>query len=139
MAYQRGMDMLLKIDVSLTATPSYVTVAGLTTKSFSMKSGTVEVTNQDSPNRWRELLANGAVREASISAAGVFTDSTAESKLMTTFMTGAIIKYQMVMPGFGTMEGLFQIASLKYDGKHDDNVAFDASLESAGEIIWTAA
>lgn len=139
MAYQRGSDMLLSIDVSLTATPSYTPVAGLTTKSLNLKSGTVEVTNQDSPNKWRELLANAAIREGSISAAAVFTDSASENKLMNVFMAGGIIKYQVFLPSFGTLSGLFQVTQLKYDGKHDDNVAWDLSLESAGELTWTPA
>lgn len=139
MAYQRGSDMLLKVDMSLTATPSYVTLAGMTSKKLTLKSGTAEVTNQDSPNKFRELLANAAIREVSLSASGKFSDAASENKLMNAFMAGSILKYQMIMPGFGTLEGLYQITSLAYDGKHEGSVEFDVQFESAGDQTWTAA
>ena len=41
------------------------------------------------------------------------------------------------MPDFGTVEGLFQIASLEFGGRYDGEVTFELALESAGELTFT--
>ncbi|GJD75137.1 hypothetical protein CFIICLFH_3377 [Methylobacterium goesingense] len=45
----------------------------------------------------------------------------------------------MVVPGFGTLEGSFQITSLEYRGDHAGEVTFDMALDSAGPLAFTAA
>ena len=43
-----------------------------------------------------------------------------------------------MIPDFGTVQGPFQISALEFAGAHDGEVAFDITLESAGELTFTA-
>ncbi len=52
---------------------------------------------------------------------------------------GTIRDWQVVIPDFGTVEGPFQIASFEITGRHDGEVAFELSLDSAGELTFAAA
>jgi tail tube protein len=47
--------------------------------------------------------------------------------------------WQVIIPDFGTVAGPFQIAAFELTGRHDGEVAFELSLESAGELTFTAA
>ena len=42
------------------------------------------------------------------------------------------------MPDFGIIEGPFQITALEYTGEHTGALTFDLSLESAGQLTFTA-
>jgi len=47
--------------------------------------------------------------------------------------------FQIVVPDFGTIEGLFQITSLEYRGEHAGEVTFDMALDSAGPLSFAGA
>lgn len=135
MAAQKGKDLLLKVEDG----GAYVTVAGLRTKRLAFNSETVDVTDADSTGRWRELLEGAGVQRASLSAAGIFKDALSDGLIRTRFFAGAISNWQLAIPGFGTVEGPFQVTALEYTGNHDGEVTFDIALESAGAIGFGAA
>lgn len=135
MAAQKGKDLLLKIENG----GGFVTVAGLRTKRLAFNSETVDVTDADSTGRWRELLGGSGVQRASLSGAGIFKDAASDALIRTGFFSGAITGWQIVIPGFGTVEGPFQVTALEYTGSHDGEVTFDIALESAGAISFGAA
>ena len=136
MAVQRGKDLLLKLDS--TGTGVFVTVAGLRSRRLEFSADTVDVTNADSTDRWRELLAGAGVRRAHVSGTGVFRDQTSDATVRTLFFDGTIRNWQIVLPDFGTVQGLFQIVALEFAGDHDAEVTFDLALESAGALTFTA-
>lgn len=135
MAAQKGKDLLLKMFDGA----SFVTVAGLRSRKIAFNAETVDVTHAESSGRWRELLAGAGVRRASLSGRGLFRDAASDELLRRTFFDGAIANMQIVVPDFGTIEGLFQIAAFELAGEHNGEVTFDATFESAGELIFTAA
>lgn len=135
MAAQKGKDLLLKVQEA----GDYTTVAGLRSKRLAFNSEAVDITDADSVDRWRELLAGAGVQRASISGAGIFRDSTSDALIRTRFFAGAISNWQMVVPDFGVVQGPFQVTALEYTGSHDGEVTFDVALESAGAISFTAA
>jgi len=135
MGAQAGRDLLIRAG---DGAGGFVAVAGLRTRQFTLNAETVDVTNADSAGRWRELLAGAGVRRASISGSGVFRDQASDLRLRQAFFDGLILPFQIVVPAFGTMEGLFQIASLEYRGDHSGEVTFDMSLDSAGALTFTA-
>lgn len=139
MAGQKGSDMLLKMDTAASGGPTFTTIAGLQTKQFSISSDTVDVTNADSSSKFRELLAGAGIKRSSVSGRGVFTSGTAEDAVRTSLLAGTIKLWQVVVPGDGTFEGLFQITEMEYSGAHDGEVQYDLRLESAGAITFTAA
>lgn len=135
MAAQKGKDLLLKID---SGEGGFVTVAGLRTKRLAFNSETVDVTDADSAGRWRELLGGSGVQRASVSGAGIFKDAQSDGLIRTGFFSGAIAGWQLAIPGFGVVEGPFQVTALEYTGNHDGEVTFDIALESAGAISFEA-
>lgn len=137
MAAQRGRDLLLKLDA--TGGGSFTTVAGLRARRLAFSAGTVDVTDADSPGRWRELIEGAGIRRASLSGAGIFRDAAADASVRQIFFDGAIRTWQVVVPAFGTVSGPFQLTALDYAGTHDGEVTYEIALESAGAVTFTGA
>jgi TP901-1 family phage major tail protein len=136
MTAQKGRDLLLKVDS--TGAGIYQTVAGLRANTLSFNTETVDATSQESTGAWRELLAGAGLKSASVKGQGIFKDAASDATLRNYFFNGTIRKWQIIVPDFGVVEGLFQISSLEFSGRHDAEVNFDLALDSAGELIFTA-
>jgi TP901-1 family phage major tail protein len=136
MAAQKGKDLLLKVDSDGLGT--FTTVAGLRTRTLALNAETVDITHSESAGRWRELLAGAGAKNARISGAGVFKDAASDSIVRSYLFDGTIRQWQVVVPDFGIVQGPFQVTSLDLSGRHDSEVSFDLTLESAGELIFTA-
>ncbi len=136
MAAQKGKDLLLKVDS--TGTGSFTTVAGLRSRSIAFNAETVDVTHQESAGEWRELLAGAGVRSARLQGAGIFKDAASDETVRSYFFNGTIREWQVIIPDFGTVAGPHQITALEFTGRHDGEVAFEISLESAGQLVFTA-
>ncbi|WP_404405400.1 phage major tail protein, TP901-1 family [Pelagibacterium halotolerans] len=136
MAAQSGKDMLLKLDQ--TGSGSFLTVAGLRTRSLAFNAASVDTTDAESAGRWRELLAGGGIKRASVSGAGIFKDKASDAEIRSLFFAGAIRDWQLILPDFGTVEGPFQIVALEFAGDHAGEVTFELALESAGELTFAA-
>ena len=77
------------------------------------------------------------VKRAAVSGRGLFKDADSDALTRQTFFDGAVKNFQIVIPGFGTVAGPFQITSLEFAGEHDGEVTTDLALESAGEVTFT--
>ncbi|WP_150522954.1 phage major tail protein, TP901-1 family [Roseibium sediminis] len=136
MGAQRGRDLLLKLDVAQNG--SFSTVAGLRARRLSLNATSVDVTTAESAGRWRELLEGAGTRTASLSGAGLFKDAASDAEVRSVFFDGAIRPWQVVIPDFGVISGLFQVTALEYAGNHDGEVTYEIALESAGELTFAA-
>ena len=136
MAAQSGKDMLLKLDA--TGSSSFTTVAGLRTRSLTFNAASIDVTDSESAGQWRELLAGGGIKRAAVSGAGIFKDQASDEAVRSLFFGGTICDWQLVIPGFGTVAGAFQITSLQFSADYAGEVTFDLALESAGQLSFTA-
>ncbi|WP_436640012.1 phage major tail protein, TP901-1 family [Microbaculum sp. FT89] len=136
MAAQKGRDLLLKIDSDGVGT--FVTVAGLRTRTLGLNAQSVDVTDMESAGEWRELLAGGGIKRASITGAGLFRDAQSDALMRQLFFDGAIRAFQVTIPDFGIIAGPFQITALEFSGRHDGELTFDMALESAGELTFAA-
>ena len=136
MAAQNGKDLLLKIDMS--GDGLFETAAGLRATRISFNAESVDVTSLDSEGGWRELLAGAGVKTASISGSGIFKDASTDERVRQVFFDGATPRFQVVIPDFGVVEGLFQISSLEYAGTHDGEATYEVSLASAGPLSFVA-
>ncbi|SFZ85876.1 phage major tail protein, TP901-1 family [Devosia enhydra] len=136
MAAQSGKDMLVKLD--RTGSGDYLTVAGLRTRSLAFNAAPVDVTDAESAGRWRELLEGGGVRRAAISGSGVFKDQASDEEVRALFFAGTIRTWQLLLPGFGTVSGPFQIVALEFSADHAGEVTFELALESAGAVGFAA-
>jgi TP901-1 family phage major tail protein len=137
MTAQRGKDLLIKIGDG-GSPEAFTTVAGLRATSLAFNAQTVDVTNSDSTDMWRELLAAG-VKSATVSGSGVFKDAASDAAIRTAFFAQTLADWQIVIPGFGTVSGPFQIVSLQYDGPYDGEAKMSLSLASAGALAFAAA
>ena len=136
MAAQKGKDLLLKVDT--TGAGVFVTVAGLRARGLSISAETVEITNTESAGQWRELLTGAGVKSARITGSGVFKDGSSDTTIRDYAFNGTVRDWQVIVPDFGTIAGAFQITSLEFSGRHDGELTFDISLESAGALTFTA-
>ena len=136
MPAKTGKDLLLKVD---DGTGTMATVAGMRSRRIAFSADTVDVTDFESAERWRHLLAGAGVRRASIAGSGLFKDAASDARVRTLFFAGTIVDWSIVVPDFGNISGPFQIASMEYAGEHNGEVTFELSLESAGALTFTAA
>ena len=134
MGAQKGKDLLVKIDGGA----GFVTVAGLRSRRIAFNAELVDITHAESADRWRELLAGAGVKRASISGRGLFKDASSDALVRQAFFDGTINNCQVLVPDFGDITGLFQIASLEFAGEHNGEVSFDLALESAGALTFAA-
>ncbi len=137
MSAQSGRDMLLKLDQ--TGAGSFLTVAGLRSRTLAFNAASIDITDAESAGRWRELLAGGGIKRAALSGAGIFKDRTSDAEIRALFFAGTIRNWQLVIPDFGTVEGPFQIVALEFAADHAGEVTFDMALESAGQLTFTGA
>jgi TP901-1 family phage major tail protein len=137
MTAQSGRDMLLKIGDG--ATPQVFTaVAGLRSRSLSLNARSIDVTDSDSVGRWRELLAGAGVRAVAISGSGIFRDAASDALVRTAFFSQTANSWQIIIPGFGLLEGAFLVTTLDYAADYDGEVRFSLALSSAGPVGFTA-
>jgi len=136
MAVQSGKDLLVKVD--MIGDGSFTTVAGLRATRLSFNAETVDVTSLESTGGWRELLAGAGVKTASISGSGVFRDANTDERARQIFFDALMPEFQVIIPGFGVVEGPFQITSIEYAGNHNGEATYELSLASAGALTFTA-
>lgn len=137
MAAQKGKALLLRIGDG--GTPeAFSSVAGLRSKAISFNAGLVDITNAGSASEWRELLAGAGVKTATVSGSGVFKDAASDETVRTAFFTQTLPNWEIVIPGFGTVMGPFQVTALEYAGEYDGQATYSLTLESAGALSFTA-
>lgn len=136
MAVQNGKDLLIKLD--LTGGGQFQTVAGLRATRISFNAETVDVTSLESAGGWRELLAGAGVKSASVSGSGVFRDADTDERARAIFFGGEMPAFQVIIPGFGVVEGPFQITGIDYAGSHNGEATYEMTLASAGALTFTA-
>jgi TP901-1 family phage major tail protein len=136
MAAQNGKDLLVKID--MTGGGMFETAAGLRATRISLNAETVDVTSLESTGGWRELLGGAGVKTAAISGSGVFKDEATDERARQIFFDGETPDFQVIVPGFGTLQGPFQITSIEYAGSHNGEATYELSLASAGALTFLA-
>ena len=135
MSAKAGRDILLKFK---NGAGDYVTAAGLRAKTLRFKARTIDVTDSESLDAWRELLPGAGVKSAEISGAGVFRDKPSDALARGAFFAQAAQDCQFIMPEFGKIEGMFLMSSLSYAGTYQGEASFEMSLVSAGALSFSA-
>ena len=142
MAAGKGSSFLLK-DNS-TGTPA--TIGGLRSTSMTINGEAVDITTKDSNafisignDKARDLLQGGGVRSMTISASGVFTDSSTENILRGFAFDGAIQSYDLVFSDGSKISGAFLITSYERAGEFNGEETYSVTLESSNTITYTNA
>jgi TP901-1 family phage major tail protein len=132
MPAEKGSAFLLKVGNGAAA-PVYSTVAGLRTTQMSVNGDTVVITNKGSGG-WRDLLSGAGVRSVSVSGAGVFTGSTAETRIKNNALSGVIDDYELRFESGERMMGKFLVTRLDYAGDFNGERSYTMALESSGPV-----
>lgn len=132
MSAQKGSAFLLKIGSGQPVT--YETVAGLRTTQMSINGDTVVITHKDSGG-WRELLSGAGTRSVSVSAAGIFLGSAAETAIRVHALSGTISNYELSFEGGEKMRGRFLVQRLDYAGDFNGERNYTLQLESSGPVL----
>lgn len=119
-------------------TPAYQAIAGLRSRAIKLNSESVDITNADSTNQWRELLDATGIKSATISGDGVFKDNAATEEVREAFFAGSHRDWKFSIPGFGDVVMAGRITELTFSGGYNDAVMVSMTVESAGEVTWTA-
>ena len=142
MAAGKGSSFLLK--ENSTGTPA--TVGGLRSTSMTINGEMVDITSKDSNafissgnDKARDLLQGGGVRSLSISASGVFTDSSTENLVRGFAFDGAIQNYDLVFSDGSKIAGAFLITSYERAGEFNGEETYSLTLESSNTITYTNA
>lgn len=134
MAAQKGKNFVLKISDGAT-TPAYAVVGGMRSTGITINNETVDIS--DKSNTWRELLPGAGIRSVSISASGVFKDTTTEGLINDAAMDDTLEDYQIVFEDGAMFAGAFQVTSLEYTGEYNGARQYSMSLESSGTVVYT--
>lgn len=141
MAKQLGRAFLLKIGDG-GGSEVFTTLAGINSKSLTINNSAIDVTTPDATTPGGALFAaslNG-LKSFSASGDGIFLDETAEARMNTVAMAAdASANFEIVVPDFGTYAGNFRVTSFELGGETEGAVTFSFSLESNGEVTFTAA
>jgi len=135
MTAQRGRDMLVKIRNNENA---FITVAGLRSKSLVFNARTVDVTDHESVDQWRELLPGSGVKSADISGSGIFRDAESDALMRSAFFEQRTLNCQFILPDFGRIEGEFLINRLSFAGNFAGEATYEISFSSAGAAQFVA-
>lgn len=133
MAVEKGSAFLLKVGNGA-ATPVYATVAGMRTTMLSVNGEAVVVTSKGSGG-WRELLSGAGVRSVSVSGAGVFTGSAAETRVKGNALGGVIDDYELSFESGEKLRGRFLVSRLDYSGDYNGERSYALALESSGPVV----
>ena len=133
MGAERGSAFLLKVG-NVASPLVYATVAGLRTTQMSVNGEMVAITSKDSGG-WRELLSGAGVRSVSVSGAGIFTGSAAETRIKGNALAGTIDDYRLSFESGETLSGRFLVTKLDYAGDYNGERSYTLSLESSGPVV----
>ncbi len=133
MGMEKGSAFLLKVGDGQ-AVPGFTTMAGLRTTQLSVNGEAVVVTTKDSGG-WRDLLSGAGIRSVSVSGAGVFTGSAAETRIRASALSGVLDDYRLSFEGGESMTGRFLVTRLDYAGDFNGERSYTISLESSGRVV----
>jgi len=126
----KGRNILIKISDG-TSPGNFTTVAGLRSKAVVLENETVDITNSESQS-YRELLGAGSgSRSLALSGSGIFTDDSSHDIIEEMVLNSSSKELQIIFENGDTVQGLFTVASLTYNGDYGGAQMYDVSFLSA--------
>jgi len=112
-------------------------VAGARSDSITINNEAIDVTDKGDDG-WRTFLNDASVRTVDMSVEGLLDgDSLLSAALGNT--QALLGDSEIDIEGIGTVAGEFHFSSFEIGAPHDDAATFTASIQSSGEITFTAA
>lgn len=113
---------------------AYVLVGGLRSKSLSMSSEAIDITNQES-GEWKTMLDGSGVRAVALSASGVYTSEENFRLVRTAFLNNALICFMLQdTKNDELIESCFKVSSLEISGDYDAEGEYSISADSSGPV-----
>ncbi len=137
MAAQKGKLVLLKADTAGGSPQSYATIAGLSITTWTINGEDVDVTTKDD-NGWQQRLSGAGVRSISISANGIFQNSTVEETVRQWAFDQTINWFYLTFENGDSLEFQAQISNYERTGDHDGAENYSLSLDSHGTPNYVA-
>lgn len=109
-------------------------VAGVREKGVAMAGEAIDVTSDDDDG-WRKLLTEAAENQVTISLSGVTKSAVLKSAWFAGTRTANV---ELGYPGGATITGSFFMASYNETEPYNGATTFEAELQSAGTITYTA-
>jgi TP901-1 family phage major tail protein len=126
-------------DAALTTLVStgFAAIGGIRSKSFSINSETIDLTNEDS-DEWKVILDQGGVRSVAVSGSGVYSDTDNMRTLQTDFLANNLIEMAFVeVKANYVWAGYFKVESLEISGDYNAESSLSISAASSGEVTLT--
>lgn len=125
-----GTDVGVAIDITDTGT--FTDIGGITTNSFTLNNGAIDITNKSSAS-WRELLGGEGLQSVDLTVECLFSSDSAFEAMKTSALAKTIKDYQIAR-GSATLEGGFMITSWAESAPDNDKLTCSISLQSSGAI-----
>ena len=125
-----GTDVGVAIDVADNNT--FVDIGGITTNSFTLNNGAIEITNKSSAS-FREVLGGEGLQSMDLTIEVVFSSDSAFAAMKTSAVNKTKKAYQ-VARGSDVVESLFYITSYAETSPDNDKLTASVSLISSGQI-----
>jgi TP901-1 family phage major tail protein len=137
MAAKGGKEMLLKVGNGA-GTEVFTVIGGIRSKSMTLNAEAIDITNQDS-DEWREILDGAGIKSLSLSGSGIFTDDAVIDQIRTDMVANTMRNCQLIEDASGAKwQGKFKFTSFERAGEYNGEQTWSVSLESSGEISFTA-
>ena len=117
---------------------TFASIGGLRLSRLALNNRTADTSNISSGG-WRQLLANAGLKSVVLSGSGIFTDAVSEEILRGYAFANSVNNYQFIFANGDYISGLFQITAYERSGLHTGEETYAITLESAGNITFTAA
>jgi len=122
------------------ATGVFTNIAKTRSDGISINGEVVDVTNKDS-NGMREALSGAGITSVSGSFSGELLSGVTDAdtaRIISASINNTVESLKLTTVA-GTFAGNFLITSFSVTGEHNGSQTFDATLESAGVVTFTAA
>lgn len=134
---QKGRSFLLKISDG-TSPNTYNTVTGMNANELSFNGNPADISNKGSAG-WRELLADGGLRQMDFTGSGlVDTGSIYFKALQAAALTQTALECKLVSASGESWSGLFIPANFRRGGQVQGAETFDVTLNSSGPVVYSA-
>ena len=145
MAQKSGRELLIKMGNGAVS-ETFTTICGFDARSFVLNNNFVDTTVPDCNTPSGTVYESGVygVQSLVFSGSGKFDNDTAglalanAARLQSTNSGYSGLNYQVIVPGWGTFQGVFVIESLNLSGAKEGNMDFEATFRSSGAPTFTA-
>jgi TP901-1 family phage major tail protein len=132
-----GVNFTLKLKDDEAVSPgTFTQLGGLKSTDVSIMAGFYDATSNDG-SRFTKKVAGG-LKSVSFSGGGLWKNQATQKTATLLAFNGEIRTWQVVAENGDTWTGQFAISDYKRTGSHDGLEEFSLSLESAGDVTFTA-